>query len=1212
MEEIFGVDMDVIMVVVLAAFVAILVGVGATALLDRVIFKIGLRNIPRRPAQTTLIIIGLMLSTLIISAALGTGDTINFSIRSQVYSALGEVDEAVAAVRGQESLDVFGGMGGALPSPYFPEERFGQLRQSLVGADTVDGLVALIAEQAPAVDVQTRQSEGQMRVRALDPASAASFGPILTASGPPADLAALAEGEVFLNATAAEALDAAPGHELRLFFRGQAIPLRVRDIVQKGGLAGNDPTVLFPLSTGQRIFNRPGQINTIFVSNRGDSQDGARRSQEVTEHLRALLTDEAVARELHSTLSAPAVVGAVRERADAQRQAGLKRDLTDLATLLEGQALTPRLRSLLADDGVSAQVQLAVGSLGDQSLTGRVSGLLDRLSVLNVGDIKADALDQADLASSAISSVFVLFGMFSMMAGVMLIFLIFVMLAAERRPEMGIARAIGMKRRHLVQSFLYEGLAYDLLSALAGALLGVAVGFALVTLMVGIFGGQEEDFVLRRYYHPRSFIVAYCTGVVLTFATVLFSSYRASRLNIVAAIRNLSEVFAASRPEPRLRLLLRALAGPVPHLWRALRALAHLRVRAFLGQLLGGLGRLLLWPLSVAWGVVRLASPAMAQGWLTFVLGWLLVFLGIQADQVAPYTIGVTAIVIGMAQMMRRLFIRRRWPAAVQDRFTAGAIWAVCLFWLAAGIVQSLPFTIAVAVAVAAFEALRQVAMARERVVTDPEDRNAYTFAGLSLFLFWGTPFDSLDFAVPEMSSSIEMFFISGISLVTAAVWVVVYNSDLLVNGVTAVFGRFSRLRPALKTAVAYALSSRLRTGLTLAMLALVIFTLIVMSMLTTTFGSALGDTESVTGGWDVVGAVSFNNPIGNIQEEMQGALGQRAADIEAVGGYITLPVEVRQIGASSQEWRGYNVRAADRSFLENSSYGFRLFSSQYGSSKEDIWRALRETPGLAVVDSLAVPTRQGGGFVVGGPQFRLEGFFLEDKDMPPTQIEVRDPRTGATARLTVIGVLDALADQFGVVIFSKEAVDQGLPAPLPVTTYRFKLAPGADASAAASAIEAAFLEHGMETEVLAETIEEGRQQNIAINRLLQGFMASGLMVGIAALGVISFRAVVERRQQIGVLRAIGYRQWMVLATFLMESSFIALLGIMLGVGLGLLLSYNLVSFLSEQVPGLRFTVPWLQLTIIVVLAYLFSLLTTWVPARQASRVYPAEALRYE
>ena len=53
--------------------------------------------------------------------------------------------------------------------------------------------------------------------------------------------------------------------------------------------------------------------------------------------------------------------------------------------------------------------------------------------------------------------------------------------------------------------------------------------------------------------------------------------------------------------------------------------------------------------------------------------------------------------------------------------------------------------------------------------------------------------------------------------------------------------------------------------------------------------------------------------------------------------------------------------------------------------------------------------------------------------------------------------------------------------------------------------------------------------------------MGLGLIVGVAALGVISARAVVERRQQIGVLRAIGFRRRMVQAAFLLESSFVAL-----------------------------------------------------------------------
>ena len=88
----------------------------------------------------------------------------------------------------------------------------------------------------------------------------------------------------------------------------------------------------------------------------------------------------------------------------------------------------------------------------------------------------------------------------------------------------------------------------------------------------------------------------------------------------------------------------------------------------------------------------------------------------------------------------------------------------------------------------------------------------------------------------------------------------------------------------------------------------------------------------------------------------------------------------------------------------------------------------------------------------------------------------------------------------------------------------------------------------------------------------------------------------------------------MVQLSFLIESSFIALLGIAIGLGLGTIMSYNIVKDIREQVgiETLRFSIPWIQITIIIVLSYLFSLLTTFLPARQASRIHPAEALRYE
>jgi putative ABC transport system permease protein len=119
--------------------------------------------------------------------------------------------------------------------------------------------------------------------------------------------------------------------------------------------------------------------------------------------------------------------------------------------------------------------------------------------------------------------------------------------------------------------------------------------------------------------------------------------------------------------------------------------------------------------------------------------------------------------------------------------------------------------------------------------------------------------------------------------------------------------------------------------------------------------------------------------------------------------------------------------------------------------------------------------------------------------------------------------------------------------------------------------------------------------------------------VGIAALGVIAFRTVVERRQQIGMLRAIGYTRRLIALSFFFESSFIALAGVAMGLVLGLALSYNLMT--SPDFTGgaqVHFTVPWIRILLISAVAYAASALMTLIPARAASRVAVADALRYE
>jgi len=77
---------------------------------------------------------------------------------------------------------------------------------------------------------------------------------------------------------------------------------------------------------------------------------------------------------------------------------------------------------------------------------------------------------------------------------------------------------------------------------------------------------------------------------------------------------------------------------------------------------------------------------------------------------------------------------------------------------------------------------------------------------------------------------------------------------------------------------------------------------------------------------------------------------------------------------------------------------------------------------------------------------------------------------------------------------------------------------------------------------------------------------------------------------------------------FLVESSYIALLGIVIGVSLGVDLAY---AFTAQTNSGLSFVIPWTQIIEISVASYALAMLSVISSARKASRIPPAEALRY-
>jgi putative ABC transport system permease protein len=497
------------------------------------------------------------------------------------------------------------------------------------------------------------------------------------------------------------------------------------------------------------------------------------------------------------------------------------------------------------------------------------------------------------------------------------------------------------------------------------------------------------------------------------------------------------------------------------------------------------------------------------------------------------------------------------------------------------------------------------------RVAGVPE-RAAFTACGLTVVVLLMLPWSAWEAVFGQLSMNFSTWIAAGLMIVVGTVWVIVFNADLLLGLVTRVLGRLRGLAPVLRMSMAYPLASRFRTGTTLAMFTLVVFTLVTGMASSGSFTKAFGNVEAFGGGFDVRSGTTGAAPITDMAAALRTTPGIDAQDFTAVGSQSVLAVQATQLGTGRPR-ESYPVRGLDRAFLSHTTFGLGAIARGYDSPRA-VWQALRDQPGLAVVDSFVVPRRDNWAFG-GVPDFRVTGFVFEDGTFDPVPIDVRDEQTGRHRKLTVIGVLkDTAPFEMVGISTSQETLAKAFPGRARPTIHYFAVASGLDPEDAAVQLESAFLASGLEAQSIQEVVDDAVRANLTFNRLIQGFMGLGLVVGVAALGVISARAVVERRQQIGVLRAIGFRGRMVQAAFVLESSFVALTAIVVGTALGLLLAWNIIEDSRKQASweNLTLVVPWRNLAIIYVVVLVVAVAATLAPAVRASRIRPAEALRYQ
>ncbi|MCC6227272.1 MAG: ABC transporter permease [Microthrixaceae bacterium] len=410
--------------------------------------RLAARNILRRPAEALLVVIGAMLGTSIIAAALVIGDSFDGSIRDGARTQLGPIDEIVQVRAGPDDLD----------------RRVAQLADRLAHTSLrhVDGL--LTARMAGAVlssgrTQDTGSPDPNTCVMEVSPAEVRHFGPDPELGGFARIRHEPAAGTTFMGRDVASRLGLSTGDTVQVAAYGSARSFRVTRLIEPVGVAGYCDALVPAGSIAELARSAPEgraemaelPLGAVFVSNNGGLEDSVDHSEQVTEQLRAVTA------------------------------------------------------------GFDAEVR----------------------------PLKADLLENAERTGGNLRTLFSAIGGFSVAAGVLLLINLVVMLAEERKVELGVLRAIGLRRGAVWRSFCIEGFIYSAASAVLGTALGIGVARLVISGAGRVFGDPDDPSQLLVVLRPAALAGSVAIGFGISALTVAATSGRIARLNIIAAIRDL-------------------------------------------------------------------------------------------------------------------------------------------------------------------------------------------------------------------------------------------------------------------------------------------------------------------------------------------------------------------------------------------------------------------------------------------------------------------------------------------------------------------------------------------------------------------------------------------------------------------------------------------------------------------------------------------------
>lgn len=459
-----------------------------------------------------------------------------------------------------------------------------------------------------------------------------------------------------------------------------------------------------------------------------------------------------------------------------------------------------------------------------------------------------------------------------------------------------------------------------------------------------------------------------------------------------------------------------------------------------------------------------------------------------------------------------------------------------------------------------------------------------------------------------------SLLLLAGLTMVITLTTIITYNIDIILWLVEKTIGRFSKFNGIIKLSLRYAGENKFRSGVTILMFALVLFLVAFLSVFKLTIDEQIDKFIPKDGYTAFVVAPKNVDPLKvKASVEASGATADISINKVIELKYKDIKFSDLGIGTKTGE-QSTTVISIDQNFIKNNPLKLVSRIDKFSSDEQALGEGL-----------------ESGNYVFLGPQAFGAHTYLS----PPEKLQLGKTITftvnGKSYDVIIGGFLDQTATQnfsifqYGMIAgdkFINNTLDQDYASQFHENNISFKTANnGKTTEENLKLIQTQLIPYGISGDLfsfgrLLQTASEFIKGSLNI---LQGFLSFALFVGIAGIAIIMVRSVNERRQQIGMLRSLGFQRTSILISFFIEASFIILLGIIIGIFSGAF-SANIFFTVRNAVASsanidkaaqIAINIPYGELLTIGAGVYIIALLFTLIPSYQASKLEPVEATNY-